>query len=123
MANSIRKRWNFGFPVIGVYSNSQAGLRRHQFQTYPPDHFQKSNWKAQSELLDKAAYVGLHQQSFYVVNAYKQLSTIEHCENDPDEINGLYDLIGWHPVKDQNDVPLVTDGDDGHCQIGEFSKT
>ena len=68
-----------------------------------------------------AAYVGLHQQSFYVVNAYKQLSTIDHCENDPDEINGLYDLIGWHPLKDQNDVPLLTDGDEGHCQIGKLT--
>ena len=53
MANSIRQRWNFGFPVIGVYSNSQAGLRRHQFQTYPPDHFQKSKKWSQTELLDK----------------------------------------------------------------------
>ena len=58
-----------------------------------------------------------------MVNAYKQLSTIDHCENDPDEINGLYDLIGWHPLKDQNDVPLLTDGDEGHCQIGKLTSS
>jgi len=38
-ARPTKKRLNLGFPVIGVFSSSKSGLRRHQFKTYPADHF------------------------------------------------------------------------------------
>jgi outer membrane protein assembly factor BamB len=106
LSRQFRSRCNLGFPVIGVFSSTQLGLKRHQFKTYSPDHFSSGTKIRKNNEMKSLVYIGLHFNHPYAVCSYSDSSKIYIPDESPNESSDRithnhrtkWDMIGYHEV-------------------------